>query len=88
MADFVLLNKLSSGNLVLLITLFKLSGRHAFGGCALFPMKPSMNITTQPFGHDAFFGCVFFLVGCRRLVPGLYARPNIPIVLHFHNSKG
>jgi hypothetical protein len=58
------------------------SGRYAFGGCAWFCMKPSVNAARRPFGHGASLRVCLFVVGCRRLVPGLYAGPNVRILVY------
>jgi hypothetical protein len=49
-------------------------------------MKLSVNAATQPFGHGASLRVCLFVVDCRRLVPGLYAGPNVPILFTMANG--
>jgi hypothetical protein len=41
-----------------------------------------VNAARRKFRHGALFLVCLFVVDCRRLVPGLYTGPNVPILVY------
>ena len=66
---------------------FKLSGCCAFGGCAWFQMKPSVDAVRRPFGHCVSSRLPLFVVDCRRFVPGLYRAKCAGTGPPFHDGQ-